>query len=144
MGHPVVLLMVGDFQDRRVAVKGEYRKLCREGVMMCVDHVLRVLDTWVNVGRSVSKTEEQVSRLFEKVAETRDFYSADLSVVADLQLNLSSARARRTTEDHGERRAGVKVDLFSAGLTEERRTFRLSIGQVFCSREPGLLYAFFR
>ena len=109
---------------------------------MCVDHVLRVLDTWVTVGRSVSKTEEQVSRLFENVAETRDFYSADLSVVMDLQLNLSSARARRTTEseDHGERRAGVKADLFSMEPTEGR-TFRHSIGQVCCSRDAGFLYA---
>lgn len=123
-GLTVGRLNVGYFQEERGAVKGERHNLSGEGVLMCVDHVLRVADTWLNVERSVSITEEQVSRAFINLTETRDFYSADIPRGSRSSTeSVVCSRATHYLEHHGERRGGVKGILFSPRVIWPRVTW---------------------
>lgn len=72
-----VRMSVVYFQDARGAVKGEWKKMVSESLVMCIDEIVNVVGAGVIVGRSVVITEAQVSRLLLNQAETRAFYNAD-------------------------------------------------------------------
>jgi len=114
MGLPVVLLMVGYFQQGRGAVKGERRTLCGEGVRICVGAVVGLVGRGVAVRRRVSTRITLRGWFLTNVAETRGFYGAEvLSGSGSSAEPVVFSRATHNGVNLGERRVGVKGILFS-------------------------------
>lgn len=97
MSLSAVRLIVNNFRQGREVVKGDRRIMVCESLMMCGDVGGNVIEARMIVRRSVSIIEDQVSRLFLNLSETRMFYGA--GVLSGSGVSPESALHSRATHN---------------------------------------------